>query len=84
MKTQTQALAEGYTIDRSAPGRPIGYKGVRFQPTDLCEVLTELEEQLVNALAQVSLIERDRTSSDNEKLRDMARIARDALAIARA
>jgi hypothetical protein len=32
------------------------------------------------ALAQISLIERDTTSSDNEKVRAMARIARAALA----
>ena len=50
IRTQGQAKAEGYTIDESAAGRPIGYKGPRFNPTDWCDCYTSLEARLLTAL----------------------------------
>lgn len=53
MKTQAEAEALGFTIDGSGIKRPVAYKGPRFNPTAFEPVLTELEEELLEALETI-------------------------------
>lgn len=48
MKTRKRILAEGFTIDNTCYP-PLAYKGPRFEPTEAFEILTELEEELLEA-----------------------------------
>lgn len=51
--TETEALAQGFTVDHTAPGRPIAYRGRRFQPTAVVGVRTKHEETLRAALEAI-------------------------------
>jgi hypothetical protein len=55
MLTETEALEQGYTIDRTAPGRVIAYKGRRFAPTAVQGVLTPLEAAAIAYLKDPGL-----------------------------
>lgn len=48
MLTRSEAEKQGFTIDDTAAGRPVGYKGPRFEPNEMVYIYTELEEQLVD------------------------------------
>jgi hypothetical protein len=50
MLTVKEAEAQGFTVNRQAAGRPIGYKGRVFAPTAVVPILTELEERLLQFL----------------------------------
>ena len=50
MMTKTEALAKGYQIDHYTTGRPLAYRGPRYQPIEYQKILTDLEEKLVGAL----------------------------------
>lgn len=52
MKTREQIKAEGFMIDDDVYP-PLAYKGLRFNPTEVFEILTELEEELVAAAGLV-------------------------------
>ncbi|MGK2884380.1 MAG: hypothetical protein ACSLE8_06325 [Rhodococcus sp. (in: high G+C Gram-positive bacteria)] len=50
---QAAARAKGFTIDNHAGGRPIGYKGPRFRPDAWVQLHTELEEELIDRIADL-------------------------------
>jgi hypothetical protein len=52
MKTQKQAINEGYDVDLSGPGRPMGAKG-KYPDIDVIPLLTEMEAELINTLGLV-------------------------------
>ncbi|MDM0084179.1 MULTISPECIES: hypothetical protein [Variovorax] len=52
MKTQKQAISEGYDVDLSGPGRPMGAKG-KYPDFDVIPLLTEMEAELINTLGLV-------------------------------
>jgi len=47
--TRSEAIEQGFVIDSHASGRPIAYKGRRFDPTVTQDVFTPLEERLIAA-----------------------------------
>lgn len=47
MMSRAQALAEGFTIDDAAMGRPVAYKGPRSNPTEWHDLLTDLETAML-------------------------------------
>ena len=53
MKTIAAAVAEGYTVNYHAPGRPTGYKGETFAPTERINLLTNLEADLLEILRNI-------------------------------
>ena len=52
MKTQTQAIREGYDVDLSGPGRPMGAKG-KYPDFDVIPLLTDMEAELLNTLGLI-------------------------------
>ena len=52
MKTQKQAISEGYDVDLSGPGRPMGAKG-KYPDFDVIPLLTEMEAELINTLGLI-------------------------------
>jgi hypothetical protein len=52
MKTQTQAISEGYDVDLSGPGRPMGAKG-KYPHFEVIPLLTDMEAELINTLGLV-------------------------------
>jgi hypothetical protein len=53
MKTIEQAESEGFTIDHHAAGRPLAYKGARFQPTEFVACFTPLEASLLGRIDRI-------------------------------
>lgn len=47
---QEEAKEQGFIIDSHASGRPIAYKGARFQPTELKPCFTKLESNLIRRI----------------------------------
>lgn len=52
MKTQTEAVLEGYNVDTSGPGRPMGAKGT-YPKYDVIPLLTDMEAELLHTLELV-------------------------------
>jgi hypothetical protein len=52
MKTQTEAIREGYDVDLSGPGRPLGARG-RYPQYEVIPLLTDMEAELLNTLSLV-------------------------------
>ncbi|SDD61215.1 hypothetical protein SAMN05444679_11225 [Variovorax sp. CF079] len=52
MKTQTEAIHEGYEVDLSGPGRPLGARG-RYPDYEMIPLLTDMEAELLNTLSLV-------------------------------
>ncbi|RST55840.1 hypothetical protein [Variovorax sp. MHTC-1] len=52
MKTQTEAIREGYEVDLSGPGRPLGARG-RYPNYEMIPLLTDMEAELLNTLSLV-------------------------------
>ena len=52
MKTQTEAIREGYQVDLSGPGRPMGAKG-RYPKYEVIPLLTDMEAELLNTLGLI-------------------------------
>ncbi|CAN7684208.1 hypothetical protein LJR084_005572 [Variovorax sp. LjRoot84] len=52
MKTQTEAIREGYEVDLSGPGRPLGARG-RYPDYEMIPLLTDMEAELINTLSLV-------------------------------
>ncbi|GAA4331361.1 hypothetical protein GCM10023165_05540 [Variovorax defluvii] len=52
MKTQIEAIREGYAIDLSGPGRPMGAKG-RYPRYEVIPLLTDMEAELLNTLGLI-------------------------------
>lgn len=55
MKTRAEALAMGMTIDDTAAGRPLAYKGPRFSPIAAFEIHTDLEAELMEKLSRLEM-----------------------------
>lgn len=52
MKTQAEAIREGYDVDLSGPGRPLGARG-RYPQYEVIPLLTDMEAELLNTLSLV-------------------------------
>jgi hypothetical protein len=52
MKTQIEAIREGYDVDLSGPGRPLGARG-RYPDYEMIPLLTDMEAELLNTLSLV-------------------------------
>ncbi|MEJ7688069.1 MAG: hypothetical protein WKG52_14390 [Variovorax sp.] len=52
MKTQTEAIREGYNVDLSGPGRPMGARG-RYPNFEVIPLLTDMEAELLNTLGLI-------------------------------
>jgi hypothetical protein len=52
MKTQAEAIREGYEVDLSGPGRPLGARG-RYPDYEMIPLLTDMEAELLNTLSLV-------------------------------
>lgn len=52
MKTQSEAIREGYEVDLSGPGRPLGARG-RYPQYEMIPLLTDMEAELLNTLSLV-------------------------------
>ncbi|VTU13851.1 MULTISPECIES: hypothetical protein [unclassified Variovorax] len=49
MKTQAEAVREGYDVDLSGPGRPMGARG-KYPQYEVIPLMTEMEAELLNTL----------------------------------
>lgn len=54
MKSAELYKKEGFTIDRTAAGRPVAYKGTRFDPDEWHWCLTDLEAELITRMKTMS------------------------------
>lgn len=54
MLTPADAIAQGYTLNLHASGRPIAYRGPRFAPTAVVRVFTAHECELRAALSAIA------------------------------
>ena len=52
MKTQIEAIRDGYDVDLSGPGRPMGARG-RYPDFEVIPLLTDMEAELLNTLSLV-------------------------------
>jgi hypothetical protein len=52
MKTQTEAIREGYNVDLSGPGRPLGARG-KYPEFEVIPLLTDMEAELLNTLGLI-------------------------------
>lgn len=52
MKTQTEAICEGYDVDLSGPGRPLGARG-HYPKYEVIPLLTDMEAELLNTLGLI-------------------------------
>ncbi|MDP9898424.1 hypothetical protein [Variovorax ginsengisoli] len=52
MKTQAAAIKEGYDVDLSGPGRPLGAKG-KYPRYEVIPLLTEMEAELIRTLGLI-------------------------------
>jgi len=52
MKTQAAAIKEGYDVDLSGPGRPLGAKGT-YPRYEVIPLLTEMEAELIRTLGLI-------------------------------
>lgn len=52
MKTQIEAIREGYSVDLSGPGRPMGARG-KYPDFEVIPLLTEMEAELLNTLGLI-------------------------------
>ena len=52
MKTQIEAVREGYDVDLSGPGRPLGARG-KYPKYEVIPLLTDMEAELLNTLALI-------------------------------
>ncbi|WP_076999639.1 hypothetical protein [Variovorax sp. KK3] len=52
MKTQIEAICEGYNVDLSGPGRPMGAKG-NYPKYEVIPLLTDMEAELLNTLGLI-------------------------------
>ena len=52
MKTQMEAIREGYNVDLSGPGRPMGARG-NYPNYEVIPLLTEMEAELLNTLGLI-------------------------------
>jgi len=49
MRTQAEAIREGYDVDLSGPGRPMGARG-KYPKYEVVPLMTEMEAELLNTL----------------------------------
>lgn len=82
MKTQDQAIREGYDVDLSGPGRPMGARG-KYPDYEVIPLFTEMEEELLNTLGLIRrmLVEGTPTAQARE---DVVHAIDDLLSLARA
>ncbi|MGJ7507396.1 hypothetical protein [Variovorax sp. GT1P44] len=52
MKTQIEAIREGYDVDLSGPGRPMGARG-KYPEFEVIPLLTDMEAELLNTLSLI-------------------------------
>jgi len=52
MKTQIEAIRDGYDVDLSGPGRPMGARG-KYPEFEVIPLLTDMEAELLNTLSLV-------------------------------
>ena len=52
MKTQSEAISEGYDVDLSGPGRPMGARG-KYPNFEVIPLLTDMEAELLNTLGLI-------------------------------
>jgi hypothetical protein len=52
MKTQIEAISEGYDVDLSGPGRPMGARG-KYPEYEVIPLLTDMEAELLNTLSLI-------------------------------
>jgi hypothetical protein len=52
MKTQIEAIHEGYDVDLSGPGRPMGARG-KYPEFKVIPLLTDMEAELLNTLSLI-------------------------------
>lgn len=52
MKTQSEAIREGYNVDLSGPGRPMGARG-NYPQFEVIPLLTDMEAELLNTLSLI-------------------------------
>ena len=52
MKTQHEAVHEGYDVDPAGPGRPMGARG-KLPRMEMIPLLTDLEEELITTLGLI-------------------------------
>lgn len=81
MKTQDQAICEGYDVDLSGPGRPMGARG-KYPNYEVIPLLTEMEAELLNTLSLIRtmLVEGTPTAQARE---DVVNAIDDLLSVAR-
>jgi hypothetical protein len=52
MKTQIEAIRDGYSVDLSGPGRPMGARG-KYPEFEVIPLLTDMEAELLNTLSLI-------------------------------
>jgi hypothetical protein len=52
MKTRSEAISEGYDVDLSGPGRPMGARG-RYPQYEVIPLSTDMEAELLNTLGLI-------------------------------
>jgi len=60
MKTQTEAIREGYNVELSGPGRPLGARG-KYPEFEVIPLLTDMEAELLNTLGLIRKLLTDGT-----------------------
>jgi hypothetical protein len=66
MKTQSEAVRDGYIVDLSGPGRPMGARG-KYPNFDVIPLLTDMEAELLNTLSLIrSLLTEGQATADSK------------------
>ena len=67
MKTQIEAMREGFNVDLSGPGRPMGARG-KYPKFEVIPLMTEMEAELINTLGLIrTLLSEGGTSKDAQQ-----------------
>ena len=64
MKTQNEAISEGYSVDLSGPGRPMGARG-KYPNFEVIPLLTDMEAELLNTLGLIRKLLTEGTPSQD-------------------
>lgn len=66
MKTQAEAVRDGYSVDLSGPGRPMGARG-KYPNFDVIPLLTDMEAELLNTLSLIRALLTEGQTTDDSK-----------------
>lgn len=66
MKTQSEAIRDGYSVDLSGPGRPMGARG-KYPHYDVIPLLTDMEAELLHTLSLIRALLTEGAATEDSK-----------------